>query len=276
MTVKLRRVCSMIGMVVSICRLVSSSCVPLHTSCLHYVLGSPFLPFPATLLNRECPARSPHFFLVLTQRPLHLLHRNQPIHSVRLLQHLPPVPCEVCGLLPGRSPAHPRPGGGPFPEAGPARLTRFLEMSLDNFTVSEIVSLGQFEHSGHGFGMGAHSSGEASSPSVAVSSTALRIAHCRFTELQMQAAWLHRQCDEFVSPIPGNVVAQRVPSPVSPPPPGPHPVPPPAPSEPANPFSTAAPAVAPVPREATVACNPFVALHPGRSPAHPRPGGGGP
>ena len=55
-------------------------------------------------------------------------------------------------LHPGRSPAPPRyGGGGPFPEAGPARLTRFLEMSLDNYyaTVSEMVSLGQFEHIGH-------------------------------------------------------------------------------------------------------------------------------
>ena len=65
-------------------------------------------------------------------------------------------------------------------------------------------------------------------------------------------AWLVRQCDEFVSPISGNVVVQRVPSPVSPPPPGPHPVPRPTRSQPANPFSTAAPTVAPVPREAIV------------------------
>ena len=50
---------------------------------------------------------------------------------------------------------HPCPSGdpssGPFPEAGPVRLTRFIEMSLDNYyaTVSEMVSLGRFEHIGH-------------------------------------------------------------------------------------------------------------------------------
>ena len=40
---------------------------------------------------------------------------------------------------------------GSFPEAGRARLTRFLGMSLDNShaTVSEMVSLGRFQHTGH-------------------------------------------------------------------------------------------------------------------------------
>ena len=121
--------------------------------------------------------------------------------------------------------------------------------------------------------------------------------------------WIARQCDEFVSPTPtsGNVVVQRVPSPVSPPP-APHPVPrpsrsapnpfsaatpppdpsdpvnpfsviapPPGPLEPANPFSAAAPTVPQVPREAIVASNPFVALPPERSAApsiHPCPSGG--
>ena len=97
-------------------------------------------------------------------------------------------------------------------------------------------------------------------------------------------AWLVRQCDEFVSPISGNVV-QRVPSRVLPhlvprlsrtaPVGSPAPlepsnpfsvvVPPLGPLEPANPFSAAAPTVPQVPRE--VASDPFVALHPGPSPA---------
>ena len=40
---------------------------------------------------------------------------------------------------------------GSFPEAGRARLTRFLGMSSDNSyaTVSEMVSLGRFQHTGH-------------------------------------------------------------------------------------------------------------------------------
>ena len=84
-------------------------------------------------------------------------------------------------LHPGRSPAPPRyGGGGPFPEAGPARLTRFLEMSLDNYCAT-------LRH-------GACDSGWITGPelsvgilaSVVVSSTTLRIAHCRFTELQKQ------------------------------------------------------------------------------------------
>ena len=95
-------------------------------------------------------------------------------------------------------------------------------------------------------------------------------------------AWLVRQCDEFVSPTSDNVVVHTMPSPVSPPP-GRHPVPRPSrsapavpfsaaaplpgPSEPANPLSAAAPTVPQVPREAIVASNPSVALHPGRSPA---------
>ena len=94
MTVKLRRVCSTIGMVVNICQLVSRSCVPLHTSCQHCVLGSPnsamvrFFHSPATLFNRKCPIRSPHHLLVLTQRSL-LHHRSQRILLVRFHQHLP-------------------------------------------------------------------------------------------------------------------------------------------------------------------------------------------
>ena len=101
-------------------------------------------------------------------------------------------------------------------------------------------------------------------------------------------AWLVRQCDEFVSPTSGNVVVQTVPSPVTLCPvllgrhqpflsvpqrpllvhrnqanPFTVAAPPAGPSEPANPFSAAAPTVPQVPREAIVASNPFVALHPG-------------
>ena len=67
------------------------------------------------------------------------------------------LPMHVLGNLfvalhPGRSPAPKRfGGGGSFPDVGPACLKRCLEMSLDNYcaTVSEKVSLGQFEHIGH-------------------------------------------------------------------------------------------------------------------------------
>ena len=53
-------------------------------------------------------------------------------------------------------------------------------------------------------------------------------------------AWIVKQCDEFVSPISGNVVVQTVPNPVSPPL-GRHPVPRPSRSAPTIPFSATAP-----------------------------------
>ena len=180
------------------CQLVSRSCVPLHTSCPHCVLGSSdsvmssFLPLPATLLFRQCPVRSHHLlvvtlcpvllgrhqpFLPVPQRPL-LVHRNQPILSVLLFQQFPkclvrrlllPTRLWLCILV---ALQHLR----AVVVVDLSQKQDLHEMSLDNYyaTVSEMVSLGQFEH-GHAtvcFGMGsvapsgslAHSSGQASSP----------------------------------------------------------------------------------------------------------------
>ena len=167
MTVKLRRGCTTIGMVVSICQLVSRSCVPLHTSCPHCVRGSSdsvmssFLPLPATLF-RQCPVRS-HHLLVVT---------------------LCPVPSSATAPLPGPS--------GRAPPSAPS-------VPVQPFTVAALPA-------------------GPSEPAIPLSVAA----------------------------------------------------PPPSPSDPTNPFSVGAPTDPQVPREAIVATNAFVALHPGRSPAPPR------